>query len=670
MRCRQVRRLLSFRREWTPEEAARAGEHLVGCPACQAVAFQYELMDRRLDRLAVPVSVAPMSPSVSVAGGTPQRASEPQPAASAPRQAGRGVLVVALAALVVVATIALGAIGPRPDLPGEPAASQTVLGPALPRTSVAPGPAHVPAGDDERFTVLLLGIDRRAGGRWGYRTDTIMIATADLEAGTAALLSVPRDLQVTIPGHGEDRINTANVYGSLAGDPGGGPVLVKETIAANFGIAVDAYVLIDFEGFVQVVDALDGIDVDVPRALHDPAYPDPRPEDPHAYTTIHFDAGPQHMDGERALQYVRSRMSTDDGDRMERQQLILLALGEAARDRIASSNLVGLVTSLAGVVRTDLTLEQLTDLAAFAAALEPAGVERRVLGEPLVSAQRLENGAMVTVPHWDLIDPVLQDLFGSVTVLRPVTHTVAVGETLWSIAQRYGLQPETIVWANPEIERRPDLLEVGQALLIPPIDGVLYTVQAGDSLEALAERYETTVSQVVSFAPNQLRDPGELAAGSQIMLPGGRKEIDYGRPYSLTLTVELPAGAPVGTGRFSWPAQGILNQGFWEGHKAIDIANVTGTPVRAADAGYVVLAGRDTGGYGNQLVIDHGNGYLTRYAHLNSLLVQAGDSVQKAQQIGTLGATGRATGPHLHFEIWKDGVPENPLGYLPGADLE
>jgi murein DD-endopeptidase MepM/ murein hydrolase activator NlpD len=428
--------------------------------------------------------------------------------------------------------------------------------------------------------------------------------------------------------------------------------------------------MIDYEGFVEVIDALDGIDVDVPRSLHDPAYPDPRPEDPHAYTTIHFDAGLQHMDGEHALQYARSRMSTDDADRMERQQLILLALGEAARDRVAPSKVVGLVSALEDAIQTDLSLAQLTDLVALATALDPAGIERRVLREPLVSAHRREDGAMVTLPHWDLIDPVVEDLFGSLAVLRPVTHTVAARESVWSIAWNYGLQPETIVWANPEIQRWPDLLQVGQVLLIPPIDGVLYTVQAGDSLEALAERYGTTVSRIVSFAPNQLPGPGELTAGSRIMLPGGRKEIDYGRPYTLTVTVEPPAGAPAGTGRFSWPTEGVLGQGFWEGHRAIDISNRTGTPIRAADAGYVVLAGRDTLGYGNQLVIDHGNGYLTRYAHLDSLLVRTGDSVQKAEQIGTMGATGRATGPHLHFEIWEAGAPQNPLGYLPGADPE
>ena len=98
---------------------------------------------------------------------------------------------------------------------------------------------------------------------------------------------------------------------------------------------------------------------------------------------------------------------------------------------------------------------------------------------------------------------------------------------------------------------------------------------------------------------------------------------------------------------------------------AIDIANRTGVPAYAADAGYVRLAGRDTWGYGNQIVIDHGNGFLTRYAHLDTIKVGAGQSVQKNQQIGTMGNTGRSTGPHLHFEVIQNGVKRNPLGYLP-----
>ena len=149
------------------------------------------------------------------------------------------------------------------------------------------------------------------------------------------------------------------------------------------------------------------------------------------------------------------------------------------------------------------------------------------------------------------------------------------------------------------------------------------------------------------------------------MLPDGRKKVVPSNYYPMTYVGSAPKGAPKGTGRFAWPTQGLLTQRFWSGHAGIDIANRTGTPIVAADAGYVVLAGRDTWGYGNQVLIDHGNGYLTRYAHLNTILVKAGDKVTKNQKIGTMGNTGRSTGPHLHFEIIYSQAHRNPLGFLP-----
>jgi murein DD-endopeptidase MepM/ murein hydrolase activator NlpD len=150
------------------------------------------------------------------------------------------------------------------------------------------------------------------------------------------------------------------------------------------------------------------------------------------------------------------------------------------------------------------------------------------------------------------------------------------------------------------------------------------------------------------------------------MLPDGRKEeVVPGRRYPTTMVDPITMDAPKGSGRFSWPATGVLSQAFWAGHSGIDIRDRTGTVVRAADAGTVRVAGRDTWGYGLQVLIDHGNGYSTVYAHLDAILIRAGDPVTKGQQIGTMGATGRTTGPHLHFEIWEDGVPQDPMVYLP-----
>jgi murein DD-endopeptidase MepM/ murein hydrolase activator NlpD len=249
--------------------------------------------------------------------------------------------------------------------------------------------------------------------------------------------------------------------------------------------------------------------------------------------------------------------------------------------------------------------------------------------------------------------------------MEVVTYTVQSGDNVWAIAQGFGLKAETVLWANASIEKSPDLLSVGQKLVIPPVDGIYYTVQSGDTVEKLAKTYQTTVEKIVGFELNDLQEPYTLTPGQRVMLPDGRKKVVPSNYYPMTRVGKPPAGAAKGSGRFAWPAIGILTQQFWSGHHGIDIANRTGVPIRAADDGYVVMAGRDTWGYGNQVVIDHGNGYLTRYAHLNTILVKAGQSVKKNQQIGTMGSTGRSTGPHLHFEIIYAGVRRNPLGFLP-----
>jgi murein DD-endopeptidase MepM/ murein hydrolase activator NlpD len=246
-----------------------------------------------------------------------------------------------------------------------------------------------------------------------------------------------------------------------------------------------------------------------------------------------------------------------------------------------------------------------------------------------------------------------------------ITYTVQANDNVWSIANGFGLQVETIVWANPAVEKAPDLLSVGQVLAILPVDGIYHAVQPGDTVDKLAKEFKTEADKIASFELNRLEEPYALTPGQMLVIPGGRKKIVPSNYYPMTRVGRPPAGAPKGSGRFSWPAQGYLSQAFWSGHQAVDIANRTGIPILAADAGYVVMAGRDTWGYGNQVLINHGNGFLTRYAHLNKLGVKAGDSVQKGQPIGTMGSTGRSTGPHLHFEVIQGNVRRNPLGFLP-----
>jgi LCP family protein required for cell wall assembly len=306
----------------------------------------------------------------------------------APRRRSRGCGCTAAAALIVVlGLIGLCAVG-------------AMLVPGL----LAPG-------NGGRTNLLLLGIDRRGGSGWAYRTDTILVVTLDSGGGPAGILSIPRDLQLPIPGYGEDRINTANVFGSRPDDPHAGPALLRATIERSFGIPIDGYVMIDFAAFTKIVDALGGIDVEVPKVLHDTRYPDPRPGDPYAYKTVHFDAGEQHMDGARAIEYARSRMSTSDFDRAKRQQMILLAIRRKALSPAGIVRWPSLAKTVLSSVQTDLKVAELAGLALLAARIDPEELEQVVLEHPLVSSYQRADGAAVQLPNWELISPVIERLF-------------------------------------------------------------------------------------------------------------------------------------------------------------------------------------------------------------------------------------------------------------------
>jgi LCP family protein required for cell wall assembly len=202
------------------------------------------------------------------------------------------------------------------------------------------------------------------------------------------------------------------VYGSRDDDPGAGPALLKAAIEASFGIPIGGYLMADFGTFEKIVDGLGGIDVDVPRTLHDTHYPDPRPGDPYAFRTIHFDPGPQHMKGRRALVYARSRMSTSDFDRAKRQQLILLAIRDKALSLESIPRWPQLATTILSGLKTDMAPGDLLRLAFIAARIDKSSLKQVVLEHPLVVGHRRADGAAVQLPNWDRIKPVIDDLFG------------------------------------------------------------------------------------------------------------------------------------------------------------------------------------------------------------------------------------------------------------------
>ena len=244
-----------------------------------------------------------------------------------------------------------------------------------------------------------------------------------------------------------------------------------------------------------------------------------------------------------------------------------------------------------------------------------------------------------------------------------VTYVVQEGDSVASIAEQFEITPETIVWANGSLEKTPDLLVIGQELIILPLSGVYHTVARGDTIESIAKSYKVEPRAILECPYNHLGEPPTLQAGQKVIVPGGAKPYVPRAVY--VYDGPIPETANQGTGSFGWPTTGWISQKYWSGHHAIDIAGYVGTPIKAADSGFIIKVGWSEAGYGNHIIIDHRNGYKTLYAHLTSYVVNVADSVKKGQVIGFLGNTGKSTGPHLHFEIIKNDERRNPLGYLP-----
>ncbi len=252
-----------------------------------------------------------------------------------------------------------------------------------------------------------------------------------------------------------------------------------------------------------------------------------------------------------------------------------------------------------------------------------------------------------------------------------IIHTVQEGETLSEIAQRYGLQMTTVMWENDLTEKAK--LKPGQELRILPLDGVRHKVSRGETIYSIGKKYSLEGSEIqviVDYPFNEFMNDEtfELATGQYLMVPDGiipsaTEEVRRTLPRAVATTPD--AGSVTATGSFVWPAAGRITQGYRFYHKAIDIANQGGGSILAADSGTVIGAGwLDGFGYGNRVIVDHGNGYVTLYAHLSVVQVSNGQRVNRGDVIGQMGSTGRSTGTHLHFEIRKGGVLMNPLSFL------
>ena len=263
-----------------------------------------------------------------------------------------------------------------------------------------------------------------------------------------------------------------------------------------------------------------------------------------------------------------------------------------------------------------------------------------------------------------------------------IAHVVSIGDSVFGIAQSYNIEPETVLWSNYDLlNDDPDMLSPGMELSIPPVDGVYYQWKEGDTFASVATQFKAEADDILNWPGNHLdlTNP-QLSAGSWILIPGGEREFQQwlvptiARDNSGVSASLLGTGActgsyegAYGSGAFSWPTgQHVLSgNDYWSGHLGIDIAGTTGDGIYAADAGVIVFSGWAYGGYGYMIMIDHGTGYQTLYAHLSAVSARCGQSVYNGTYIGAMGSTGNSTGPHLHFEVRYLGGFVNPWYVLP-----
>ena len=269
------------------------------------------------------------------------------------------------------------------------------------------------------------------------------------------------------------------------------------------------------------------------------------------------------------------------------------------------------------------------------------------------------------------------------------TYIVQKGDTIFGIAEKFNLKPETILWGNYyTLVDDPHRLQPGQELVILPVDGVYYRWNAGDGLNAVARFYGVAPEDIIQWPGNNLNPDAlgdwanpNIEPGTFLVVPNGRREfVTWSAPR---ITRQNPGVAkifgpgacgtitdgPVGTVTFVWPSVERYLSGFdyspETNHRGIDVAGKMGNAIFAADSGVVVYAGWNDWGYGNVVVIDHGNGWQTLYAHLSTLNVACGSYVYQGDAIAGMGSTGNSSGPHLHYEMLSDEYGKvNPWNFL------
>jgi LCP family protein required for cell wall assembly len=267
-----------------------------------------------------------------------------------------------------------------------------------------------PVADNGRLTILLMGVDTR-GQAVGdaSRSDVIMLVTIDPASQSAAMLSIPRDLYVPLPNlDRQDRINTAYYYGTTYNLPGGGGGYAMQTIGWNLGVPIERYAVIDFDGFKKVIDAVGGVDINVPKEIVDNEYPTAD----YGTERLVIPAGLIHIDGDLALKYVRTRHADSDFGRLERQQQVLLAVRDKALSIGSLNKVPEVLNALGDSLQTDLTLPEILTLAKKWAAIPRENIRTYRIDQSMTQSYLTPSGAQVLLPVRDLIGQVVAQFLG------------------------------------------------------------------------------------------------------------------------------------------------------------------------------------------------------------------------------------------------------------------
>lgn len=345
---------------------------------------------------------------------------------------------------------------------------------------------------------------------------------------------------------------------------------------------------------------------------------------------------------------------------------------EAMIDLAGTTILADLVESEFGDIEEEQIIEEFSDEEANISPVRQNYLDNfaNVKNEPKARFDDADEGTVGTITQGGgaLIKP---DIASTKKTPQPrtkiINHTVQPGDTISTIAEKYGITVSTLLWENNLSSY--SIIRPGDKLSILPVSGVTHNVARGENLSSISKKYG--ISQEEIFEANGMTDSSRIAVGQELVIPGGTKtsfatraSSRYSGISAIIDLVKAPGASPIAGNAMNWPTVGHrISQYFSWRHKGVDIANKIGTPIYAVDSGTVEYAGWGTG-YGNTILIDHGGGKKTRYAHASKLYVAKGQKVTKGEAIMAMGSTGWSTGSHLHFEIIISGGKYNPLNYI------